>query len=53
MRLLVGVGADVDQHLVPAVAQTRVHRGGSHPNNPNDSSHLALKPLPLRAQPSQ
>lgn len=30
MRLLVGVGADVDQHLVPAVAQTRVHRGGGH-----------------------
>lgn len=27
MRLLIGVGADVDQHLVPAVAQTQVHRG--------------------------
>lgn len=27
MRLLIGVGADVDQHLVPGTTQAPVHRG--------------------------
>lgn len=62
VRLLIGVCADVDEHLVPAPGRPQ---GSStplagHPSPPPTPAqhplappHLALKPRPWRAQPSQ
>lgn len=59
VRLLVGVGANVDEHLVPADTRygwivSNVATPGLSCQTPGvPLSHLALKPLPFRAQPSQ
>lgn len=60
MRLLIGVGADVDQHLVPATAQAGVHRGSPRltPQHPErlyspciEAPPFASTALPVTAVP--
>lgn len=58
VRLLVGVRPDVDEHLVPAPGRAQGAHSAQWVPSPSLPAltllpHLALKPRPWRAQPSQ